>query len=152
LRAKAEGHFGSKKPPSTARSFAVGPDGKVQRKRGRLRKIRPKEGDFEWIFEDIRRTGYRPSLRDLAAVFGCSRQKVSEMMDGAGILSEKEFEAVLDLLAGTQANPIRQLALLARGRAGKSAFYERRCPHCGNLLRVEGPSRKLMKYEADRLD
>src|SRR5262245_55937429 len=147
-QAKAAGHFG-KRTPSTARSFAVGPDGQVERRRGRPRKIRPKEDDWEWVANEIQRTGQHPSIRDLAAVFGWSRQRVSQILDQA--FDEDQFETLLEILLpmatdrsspGGRVNPSRQMALLSRLRDGKSAYYERRCPHCGELLRVEGLSQK----------
>src|SRR2546426_12706937 len=80
-----------RRPSNTARQFAVSPDGAIQRKRGRPRKVRPKRDDWKAFVEEIRMTGRRPSLRDIASVMGWSRQRVSQMLDAAGNITREEF-------------------------------------------------------------
>jgi hypothetical protein len=98
-------------------------------KRGRPKKQRPNLGDPV-------RAGM--SIRDMSAAFGFSRKQVAFMLDVAAIPDE-EFEEVLQ--AATNYREMKaELRRLARARAGKSIWYERHCPHCGALLKIEGQS------------
>jgi len=89
--------------------------------RGRPRKARPK------AFNDC------SSMRDVEAATGVSRHFLARAKMVASI-PEDEFERLIE-----SDNPpnARKLELLARRRTGKKTMYERRCPHCGGLLRIE---------------
>ena len=89
-------------------------------RRGRPKKVRPSHGAE--ITAEM-------SLRDKAAAIGVSRQELSKWMRLAEIPKD-EFEAAL-AVPGLSTSKI-----LARYGPGK-APYERRCPHCGGLLRRE---------------
>ena len=90
--------------------------------RGRPKKIRPKR--------DTPITAGM-SLRDIAAALGERRQRLAEWKQIAEIPKD-EFEDAVE----NDDNPVRAVKLLARRQAGKSP-RERRCPHCGGLLRIE---------------
>jgi hypothetical protein len=93
----------------------------IARKRGRPRKIRP----------GVLLPG--ASLRDIEAATGIKRRDITRALLVSSI-PEEEFERLIE-----SENPptARELELLARRRAGKKSMYERRCPHCGGLLRIE---------------
>jgi len=78
------------------------------------------------------------SLRDIAAAWGWSRKQVALALDYATI-PEEEFEEVLQTARNSR-EMMANLKRLARTRAGKSVWYERRCPHCGGLVKMEGQS------------
>ena len=96
----------------------------TKRKRGRPPKVRPERGAALFMGE---------SLRDIAASTGCARRFLAMARLVANIPRE-EFERLVE---SDKPPTARELELLARRRAGKSSFYERRCPHCGGLLRIE---------------
>ena len=99
-------------------------DERHRSRRGRPKKERPKRGD-------IVRPGM--SQRDIALALGRSRQWVERCLDLAA-LPKDEFESQIE---SEDFSPAK-LYKLARLRANKSVLYERTCPHCGGLLRVEG--------------
>jgi hypothetical protein len=72
------------------------------------------------------------SRRDIAIACGKSRQYVDRCIAYAD-LPEDVFEELL--VAG--ASP-REIELVARSRAGKSTQRVRICPHCGEVLWIEG--------------
>ena len=78
------------------------------------------------------------SRREVALALGVSRNEVARWIWMA-TLPKEDVEAYF---AGVPKNKIpssRQLELLARRRAGNEALErERRCPHCGGPLWVEG--------------
>jgi hypothetical protein len=95
-------------------------------RRGRPRKQRPRRGDP--ITPGM-------SYRDIALALGTTRREIALWIDYAAIPDE-EFNQFL-------ASPdfsFSELKKLARLRANKSITYERKCPHCGALLRIEGQS------------
>jgi hypothetical protein len=96
----------------------------TKRKPGRPRKVRPERGDPLFMGE---------SLRDIAAATGTTRRFLT-MARLVGTIPEESLERMIE-----SENPptARELELLARRRAGKTSMYERRCPHCGGLLRIE---------------
>ena len=93
-------------------------------RRGRPKKQRPRRGD-----------SLTPGMshRDIAAVLGVTRRQVTLWLDVASI-PQDEFERLIE--ADEPSTP-NELGLLARSRARKSVEYERKCPHCGGLLRIE---------------
>ena len=96
-------------------------------KRGRPPKIRPVRGSCEI------QAGM--SQRDMAIAVGISRAELSKWIAMAEI-PEERFEAALE--SDEPKAELRHELLLVRHRAGKATEYERCCPHCGGLLRVEG--------------
>lgn len=77
------------------------------------------------------------SCRDQAIALGMSRQELARARALAS-LPKDEFEAyIADCRSRKEPASSRALELLARRRANKSTEYERRCPHCGYLLRIE---------------
>ena len=73
------------------------------------------------------------SNRDIALALGTTRREIALWLDYAKI-PEREFN---QLLASPDFS-VSELKKLARLRANKSLTYERKCPHCGALLRIEG--------------
>lgn len=94
--------------------------------RGRPKKQRPQLGDP--INPEM-------SIRDLAAATGFTRKQVALLLDLRHV-TEDEWEQVIE----PAKNPLAEMRKLARARAGKSIWYERRCPHCGGLLEIEAQS------------
>jgi hypothetical protein len=99
-------------------------------KRGRPKKQRPNLGDPV-------RAGM--SNRDIAAALGVSRKQLAFWCDLATIPDE-EFEEALRIAHRNYREMMAELRRLARARAGKSIWYERHCPHCGGLLKIEAQS------------
>lgn len=99
-------------------------NGSTTRRRGRPRKVRPERGADPSTCT---------SLRDVEAATGVNRRFLARALLIASIPAE-EFERLVE-----SDNPpsVRQLELLARRRARKSTEYVRRCPHCGEPLRIE---------------
>ena len=92
-------------------------------RRGRPKKERPQRGDP--VTPGM-------SARDIAVALGMSRRFIATCLDFAAIPPE-EFEATVE---GDDFS-FTELRKLARSRANKSLWYERTCPHCGGLVRIE---------------
>jgi hypothetical protein len=99
-------------------------DNRPTSRRGRPKKERPKLGET-----------VRPGMsqRDIALALGVSRQELASWLDLAAI-PEDEF----DRLVKSDDFNFTKVKYLARLRANKATSYERKCPHCGGLLRIEG--------------
>jgi hypothetical protein len=97
----------------------------MPKKRGRPRKQRPKRGDPLTA---------GMSHRDIAAALGISRRHIATALELATI-PKAEFDRLVD---AAKPASLSQLRKLARIRTGKSAVYERKCPHCGGIIRLEG--------------
>src|SRR5262245_42517651 len=96
-------------------------------KRGRPRKIRPTS------LEELRPGA---SILDIAAATGTRRRFIEQWL-AIGSIPDEEFERLIE---SVDPPTVHELELLARSRAGKKTEYERRCPHCGGLLRIESAS------------
>lgn len=95
--------------------------------RGRPKKVRPAPGAPV-------QTGM--SQRDIALALGLSRKQVAQALAIAS-LPRDEFEAAVE---AEKPASVKRLELLARKRAGKVTSYERRCPGCGLVWRIEDAS------------
>jgi len=73
------------------------------------------------------------SLRQISMVTGVDRKFLGRAKLIADMIPHDEFDQIVE----SENFAIRDLDLLARRRANKKTDYERRCPHCGYLLRLE---------------
>jgi hypothetical protein len=93
--------------------------------RGRPKKQHPQRGDAVTA---------GMSYRDIAIATGLSRRKIATALEIASIPKD-EFDRLMEADEPASVSTLRKLA---RSRTGKSPTYERKCPHCGGIIRLEG--------------